>query len=123
MKAYNSHDPRAISMLFVPGGVFLPPNGAPVVQGREAIERSRAELFKNVGGQETIVLKYAILAGKDAVVAITEFKIVGDGENSGKTISGRASITLTKTPDGWHYVSIVPQTQAPPPGGTTNARP
>ena len=115
-KAYDSHDPKAISMLFVPGGVFLPPNGAPMVQGREAIERSWAELFKNIGGHETISLKYAIPASKDAVVAISEFKIAGDGQNTGKTISGRAALTLAKTADGWRYVSIVPQVQPPPAG-------
>jgi ketosteroid isomerase-like protein len=102
-------------MLFVSDGVFLPPDGSPIAQGREAIERSWAELFKNVGGHEAITVKDAIPAGNDAVVAINEFKIVGDGQNSGKTISGRASITLTKTPDGWRFVSIAPQTQPPPP--------
>jgi uncharacterized protein (TIGR02246 family) len=122
VNAYDKHDPKAISMLFVPDGVFLPPNGSPIVQGREAIERSWADLFKNVGGHETITIKDAIPAGKDAVVAITEFKIVGDGQNSGKTISGRASITLAKTPDGWQYVSIAPQTQPPPSAGTTGSR-
>jgi uncharacterized protein (TIGR02246 family) len=122
VNAYDKHDPKAISMLFVPDGVFLPPNGSPIVQGREAIERSWAELFKNVGGHETIIVKEAIPAGKDAVVAITEFKIVADGENSGKIISGRASITLVKTPDGWQYVSIAPQTQPPPSTGTTGSR-
>jgi hypothetical protein len=55
------------------------------VQGREAIQRSRADLFKNVRGHETITVKDAIPAGKDAVVAITDFKIVGDGQSSGKT--------------------------------------
>jgi uncharacterized protein (TIGR02246 family) len=122
VNAYDKHDPKAISMLFVPDGVFLPPNGSPIVQGREAIERSWAELFKNVGGHETIIVKEAIPAGKDAVAAITEFKIVADGENSGKIISGRASITLVKTPDGWQYVSIAPQTQPPPSTGTTGSR-
>jgi uncharacterized protein (TIGR02246 family) len=122
VNAYDKHDPKAISMLFVPDGVFLPPNGSQIVQGREAIERSWADLFKNVGGHETITIKDAIPAGKDAVVAITEFKIVGDGQNSGKTISGRASITLAKTPDGWQYVSIAPQTQPPPSAGTTGSR-
>jgi uncharacterized protein (TIGR02246 family) len=119
MNAYDKHDPKAISMLFVPDGVFLPPNGSPVVEGRDAIERSWAELFKNVGGHETVTVKDAIPAGNDAVVAITEYKIVGDGQNSNKIISGRASITLAKTPDGWRYVSIAPQTQPPPTGGTT----
>lgn len=122
INAYDKHDPKAISMLFVPDGVFLPPNGSPIVQGRDAIEGSWAELFKNVGGHETITVKEAVPAGKDAVVAITEFKIVGDGQNSNKIISGRASITLAKTPDGWRYVSIAPQTQPPPSGGTTSSR-
>ena len=108
-------------MLFVADGVFLPPNGSAVVQGREAIERSWAELFKNIGGHETITVKDAIPAGNDAVIAVTEFKITGDGQNSGKTISGRASITLAKTPDGWRYVSIAPQTQ-PPPSATAGSR-
>jgi uncharacterized protein (TIGR02246 family) len=122
IQAYDSHDPKAVSMLFVPGGVFLPPNGAPMAQGREAIERSWAQTFKNIGGQETITLRYAVPAGRDAVVAVSEFKIVGDGQNSGKTISGRAVITLTNTPDGWQYVAIVPQTQPPPASGTTGSR-
>lgn len=122
VNAYDKHDPKAISMLFVPDGVFLPPNGSPIVQGRDAIERSWAELFKNVGGHETITVKDAIPAGNDAVVAITEFKIVGDGPNSNKIISGRASITLAKTPDGWRYVSIAAQNQPPSSGGTTGSR-
>jgi uncharacterized protein (TIGR02246 family) len=119
--AYDRHDPKAISMLFVPDGVFLPPNGSSVVQGRDAIERSWAELFKNIGGHETITVKDAVPAGNDAVVAITEFKIVGDGQNSNKIISGRASITLAKTPDGWRYVSITPQTTPLPAGGKTGS--
>jgi uncharacterized protein (TIGR02246 family) len=114
INAYDKHDPKAISMLFVPDGVFLPPNGSPVVQGRDAIERSWADLFKNIGGHETITVKDAIPAGNDAVLAITEFKIIGDAQNAGKTISGRASIALAKTSDGWRYVSIAPQTQPPP---------
>ena len=118
MTTYDKHDPKAISMLFVPDGVFLPPNGAPVAQGRDAIERSWAALFKNVGGHESLIIKDAIPIGNDAVVAITEFKIVGDGQNSNKILSGRAAITLTKTPEGWRYVSIVPQTQPPPSGAT-----
>jgi uncharacterized protein (TIGR02246 family) len=109
VNAYDKHDPKAISMLFVPDGVFLLPNGSPIVQGRDAIERSWAELFKNIGGHETITVKDAILAGNDAVVAITEFQIVGDGPNSNKIISGRASVTLAKTSDGRRYVSITRQ--------------
>lgn len=35
-------------MLFVPEGVFLPPDYSPIVQGPETIERSWADLFKNV---------------------------------------------------------------------------
>lgn len=122
MNAFDRHDPKAISMLFVPDGVFLPPNGSPVVQGREGIERSWAALFKNIGGRETITVKDAIPAGNDTVVSVTEFKIVGDGQNSNKIISGRASITLAKTPDRWRYVSIAPQTLSPPSGGTAGTR-
>jgi hypothetical protein len=29
--AYDKHDPKAISMLFVSDGVFLPPDGSPIV--------------------------------------------------------------------------------------------
>jgi uncharacterized protein (TIGR02246 family) len=116
MTAFANHDPKAISMLFVPDGVFLPPNGASVVQGREAIERSWAALFKNVGGRETITVKDAIPAGSAAIVAVTEFKIAGGKSN----ISGRAAITLAKTPDGWRYVLIAPQTQ--PPASTPGSR-
>jgi uncharacterized protein (TIGR02246 family) len=110
LSAFDRHDPKAISMIFVPDGVLLPPDGSPVVKGRDAIERSWATLFKNEGGgHETIIVKDAIPAGNDAVVVITQFKIVGNGQNSNKIISGRASITLARTPDGWHYVSVAPQ--------------
>jgi hypothetical protein len=54
--------------------------GAPV-----AIEHSWAGSIKNVGGHETIIVKHAIPARNDAVVAITEFKIVGDRPNSTKS--------------------------------------
>jgi Nuclear transport factor 2 (NTF2) domain len=40
LNAYDTHDPKAISRLFVADGVLLPPDGSPVVQGRDAIERS-----------------------------------------------------------------------------------
>ncbi len=118
--AFDRHDPKAIAMLFVPDGVFLPPNSSPVVRGREAIERSWAGTFKNIGGHETITIKDVIPAGNNAVVATTEFKLVGSGQNSNKTISGRAAITLVKTPDGWRYVSIAAQA-LPPSGGTTGS--
>jgi hypothetical protein len=58
MKAYNNHDLKAVSMLFVPGGVFLPPNGAPrcrVVRRPSALGLVVQE--PNLGGQETITLK------------------------------------------------------------------
>ncbi len=118
ISAYDKHDPKAISLLFVPDGVFLPPDGAPIVKGRDGIERSWTGLFTNVGGHETITVKDAIPAGNDAVVAITEFRIVGDGPNANKVVSGRASITLARTPDGWRYVSIAPQNQPPPSQGS-----
>jgi ketosteroid isomerase-like protein len=59
---------------------------------------------------KTITVKDAVPAGNDTVVAVTEFKIVGDGQNSNKIISGRASITLAKTPDGWLYCVADPTT-------------
>jgi SnoaL-like domain len=98
--------------------LFVPGNGSPVVQGREAIERSYAALFKNIGGHETSTVKYAIPAGKDAIVAIQEFKIVGDG---GRIISGRGSATLVRTVDGWRYVSIEPQVKPPRSGAATGS--
>jgi hypothetical protein len=56
----------------------------------------------------------AIPLGDDDVVAINEFKIVGDGANADKAISGRALIVLARTAEGWRYVAITPQTQPPP---------
>jgi uncharacterized protein (TIGR02246 family) len=107
--AFDQHDAKTISMVFVPDGVFLPPNGAPMVQGRDAIERTWADLFKTVGGDETITVRDAMPVGTDAIIAINEFKIIGDDSN--KIISGRALITLAKTPDGWRYAAIAPQVQ------------
>lgn len=108
--AFNKHDAKAISMLFVPDGVFLPPDGGPITQGREALERHWAELFKNVGGHETVTVKDAIPAGNDVIVQINDYKIVGDNN---KIISGRALLVLAKAPDGWRYVTIT--AQPPPP--------
>ena len=108
--AFNKHDAPGISMLFVSDGVFLPPDGGPVVQGHEALERHWAELFKSVGGHETVTVKDAIPVGNDGVVSINEYKIVGDNN---KIISGRALLVLAKTSDGWRYVTIT--AQPPPP--------
>ena len=106
----STADAKAISMLFVPDGVFLPPDGGPITQGREALERHWAELFKNVGGHETVTVKDAIPAGNDVIVQINDYKIVGDNN---KIISGRALLALAKAPDGWRYVTIT--AQPPPP--------
>jgi uncharacterized protein (TIGR02246 family) len=110
VSTFNKHDAPGISMLFVPDGVFLPPDGGPVVQGREALERHWAELFKSVGGHETVTVKDAIPVGNDGVVSINEYKIVGDNN---KIINGRALLVLAKTSDGWRYVTIT--AQPPPP--------
>jgi uncharacterized protein (TIGR02246 family) len=112
--AYTKHDPKAISMLFVPNGVFLPPNGSPVVKGRDAIERYWSQLFKNLGGRQTITIRDAVPVGGDVIVAVDEYQIVGDESNGSKVLNGRAVITLAKTAEGWRYVSIGPQLQPPP---------
>jgi uncharacterized protein (TIGR02246 family) len=111
---YEKHDPKAMSMLFVPDGVFLPPNGSPVVKGRDAVERTWTQAFKDIGGHETITVKDAVPVGDDAIVAVTEFKIVGEGPTANKVVNGRAVVTLAKTNEGWRYVSIAPQLQPPP---------
>lgn len=110
--AFNKHDAKAISMLFVPDGVFLPPMGGAITKGRDAIERSWAGVFKSIGGSETIAVKDAMPLGDDVVVAVNEFKIIGDDPNKG--FGGRAMIVLTKTPDGWRYAAITPQVAPPP---------
>jgi uncharacterized protein (TIGR02246 family) len=112
--AFAKHDAKAIAALFVPDGVLLPPNGAPIVQGRDAIEQSWSDLFKTFGGHETVTVHEAIPVGQDAIVGINDFKIIGDAAHGNKVMSGRAAITLSKTPDGWRYVSITPQIQPPP---------
>jgi uncharacterized protein (TIGR02246 family) len=114
MNQYDKHDAKAQSMLFIPDGVFLPPDGSPVDKGRDAIERSWAWLFKNVGGHETVTVRDAIPIGNDAIMAVNEYKIVGDGANADKVLNGRAAVVLAKTPDGWRYVSITPQAAPPP---------
>jgi uncharacterized protein (TIGR02246 family) len=108
--AFNKHDAKAISLMFVPDGVFLPPDGSAISQGRDEIERHWDELFKTIGGHETVTVKNAMPAGNDAIVQINEYKIVGDNN---KIISGRALLVLAKTPDGWRYVTIT--AQPPPP--------
>jgi uncharacterized protein (TIGR02246 family) len=113
IRAYDSHDPSAIAKLFVPDGVFLPPNGAPIAQGQEALEKAFSGVIKNIGGHETINVIRIVPAGVDAVVAVTEFRIEGSGETVGKVLNGRAAITLTKTAEGWKYVSIAPQATSP----------
>jgi uncharacterized protein (TIGR02246 family) len=120
MAAYNTHDPKAISALFLPDAMLLGFDGM-LAQGREAIERSFAGLLKNQGGHFTVVIKDAIPLGDNVVVANDELKIAGAGQHSDETINGRAVITLAKTPDGWRYASIGAH-KVPPSGGTTASR-
>lgn len=120
MRAYDTRDPKAISALFLPDAMVLGFDGA-VSQGREAIERSWAGLFKNVGGHFSVVITDAIPLGSDVVVATDQLTITGAGPNADKTIDGRAVITLAKTPGGWRYAAISAQ-KLPPSGGTTGSR-
>ena len=119
MAAYNTHDPKAISALFLPDAMLLGFDGT-VTQGREAIERVYAGLLKNQGGHFTVVIKDANSLGDNVVVANDELEIRDVGQNH-DTIHGRAVITLAKTPDGWRYAAISAQ-KLPPPGATTGSR-
>jgi uncharacterized protein (TIGR02246 family) len=120
MAAYNTHDPKAISALFLPDAMLLGIDGA-VSQGREAVERTYAATLKNLGGQFTVVIKDAIPLGDNVVVANDEIKIAGAGQHSDQTINGRAVITLVKTPEGWRYAAISAQ-KLPPSELTTGSR-
>jgi uncharacterized protein (TIGR02246 family) len=120
MAAYNTHDPKAISALFLPDAMLLGIDGA-VSQGREAIERTYAAALKNLGGHFTVVIKDAIPLGDNVVVASDEIKIAGAGQHSDQTINGRAVITLAKMPEGWRYAAISAQ-KLPPSEGTTGSR-
>jgi uncharacterized protein (TIGR02246 family) len=118
--AYNAHDPKAISALFLPDAMLLGIDGK-VAQGREAIEHTYAAALKNLGGHFTVVIEDAIPLGDNVVVANDEIKIAGTGQHSDQTINGRAVITLAKTPDGWRYAAISAQ-KLPPSEGTTSSR-
>ena len=111
LAAFAKHDAKAIAMLFAPDGVFLPPDGTPLIKGRDAIERSWAELFENVGGHEIITLEDAMPIGDDVIVATDSFKIIGDEANGNKVLSGQAVFVLTKTSEGWRYAALTPQFQ------------
>jgi uncharacterized protein (TIGR02246 family) len=119
MAAYNAHDPKAISALFLPDAMLLGIDGK-VTQGREAIERTYAATLKNLGGHFTVVIKDAIPLGDSVVVANDEIETRDAGQNH-DTIRGRAVITLAKTPDGWRYAAISAQ-KLPPSEGTTGSR-
>jgi uncharacterized protein (TIGR02246 family) len=107
MAAYNAHDAKAISTLFLPDAMFLGIDGK-VTQGREAIESTYAATLKNLGGHFTVLIKDAIPLGDNVVVANDEIEIRDAGQNH-DTIRGRAVITLAKTPDGWRYAAISAQ--------------
>jgi uncharacterized protein (TIGR02246 family) len=117
--AYNAHDAKAISTLFLPDAMLLGIDGK-VTQGREAIERTYAATLKNLGGHFTVLIKDAIPLGDNVVVANDEIEIRDAGQNH-DTIRGRAVITLGKTPDGWRYAAISAQ-KLPPSEGMTGSR-
>lgn len=119
MAAYNAHDAKAISALFLPDAMLLGIDGK-VTQGREAIERTYAATLKNLGGHFTVLIKDAIPLGDNVVVANDEIEILDAGQNH-DSIRGRAVITLAKTPDGWRYAAISAQ-KLPPSEGTASSR-
>jgi uncharacterized protein (TIGR02246 family) len=119
MAAYNAHDAKAISTLFLPDAMLLGIDGK-VTQGREAIERTYAATLKNLGGHFTVLIKDAIPLGDNVVVANDELEIRDAGQNH-DAIRGRAVITLAKTPDGWRYAAISAQKLLPS-EGTTGSR-
>jgi uncharacterized protein (TIGR02246 family) len=118
MAAYNAHDPKAISALFLLDAMLLGFDGM-ATQGRDAIERVYAGVLKNLGGHFTVVIKDALPLGDNVVVANDELEIRDAGQNH-ETIRGRAVITLAKTPDGWRYAAISAQ-KLPPSEGTTGS--
>jgi uncharacterized protein (TIGR02246 family) len=126
MSTYAKHDAKAIAAMFLEDGAFLPPNGSPMVQGRDAIERQWAQQFQNMGGREDLTVKTAIPAGNDAIVAIVDWAITADkGNNAGQTIRGRTANTLARTSDGWKIATIAPQVApaAEPAVGSSTASP
>jgi uncharacterized protein (TIGR02246 family) len=106
MDTYIKHDARAITALFTDDGVFLPPDGSPMVQGRDALEGRWAQQFQSIGGHEDLTVEAAILAGNDAIVAILDWAITTDRE---QIVRGRTANTLARTSDGWKIAVIAPQ--------------
>jgi uncharacterized protein (TIGR02246 family) len=110
MNTYVKHDAKAIAALFIDDAVFLPPDGSPMVQGRDALETQWAKQFESIGGREDLTVKATIPAGNDAIVAILDWAITADrGPNAGQTFRGRTANTLAKTSDGWKIALIAPQ--------------
>jgi uncharacterized protein (TIGR02246 family) len=110
MDTYIKHDARAIAALFTDDGVFLPPDGSPMVQGRDALEGRWAQQFQSIGGHEDLTIEAAIPAGNDAIVAILDWAITTDrGPNAGQIVRGRTANTLARTSDGWKIAVIAPQ--------------
>jgi hypothetical protein len=122
MNANGRWDPGAISMLFISDGVSLASNRLPIVQGRGGLERSWAELFKNVGGHETITVNDAVPVGDDAVAATMKFKIVGYGAGT-PTNSSTGDIDHASQDSGRLAICFnAPQTRSLPSGSKTDSR-
>jgi uncharacterized protein (TIGR02246 family) len=110
MTTYMKHDAKAIAALFLEDAVFLPPDGSPLVQGRDALEGHWAQQFQSIGGHEELTVEAAVPAGNDAIVAILDWAITTDrGANPGHIIRGRTANTLARTSDGWKIATIAPQ--------------
>jgi uncharacterized protein (TIGR02246 family) len=106
---YNKHDAKAISMLFVPGGVFLPPDGSAPRVGRDQIESYWRDMFASIGGHQELVNKEAVLVNSDTIIMVNQYKVGGDPAHGDKFLTGRATSTLVNTPEGWRYASLTPQ--------------
>jgi ketosteroid isomerase-like protein len=106
---YDKHDAKAISMLFVPGAVFLPPDGSAPRVGPDQIENFWSAQFANIGGHQQLVNKEAVLVNSDTIITVNEYKVGGDPAHGGKLLTGRATSTLVNTPEGWRWASLTPQ--------------
>jgi uncharacterized protein (TIGR02246 family) len=124
MSTYQQHDAKAIAAFFLPDAVFMPPDGSPMVKGREALERQWAQQFQELGGREELMVRDAVPAGSDAIVALVDWAITADqGANAGKTIRGRTANTLVRTPEGWRIAVIAPQFERAPATGVGSSTP
>ena len=121
VSAWNTHNPRAMSMLFVEDADVINPFGR-VAKSRSEIERLFKEEHSGPLKDSRLSLRpeNIRLLGTDVAITDHAFEITGIRDPQGKdvpTMRGHLTEVLKKSGDMWLMVACRPNVPLPAPGG------